>query len=603
MLLSELIRYHDRYVEENGARQTPDIIPPSGYQMQPIKGIIRLDASGTFLGIDLTDGGLGNKDRGKRYPAPDIVRAAGIRAKLLVDNAEYVLGFARREGDKKVVDRHAAFIAEINKCYDETKAPVLKAVKKFLSAIDHAEVKAALWQGFTPDSTLTFNVDGKLPIDDPLVQAYWAREMIRDSQGSTEIPYEAESLISGVYGPAMTKEPVKIKGIPDGQTSGMNFISANASAFGSYGLRGIGSAPVLVEEAEKYANALNRLLSDKKTHLRLGGLAYIFWTREGDTPPISEALTDPTNQDSGGIFADPETEFSSDSAQVRSMLRGAWSGQKNLDIKATDFFAVGLSASGARVAVRSYITITIDELIERLANFYLTQKLVLRSPTEAPVLGIYALAASLYRDFRKESAVHDLAALVAFSLQGDQLPYRYLQRLTARNRAERRVTRPRAALAKMTLISRGAIPMGTMEELDTSYPNVAYQLGRLLAVLDDIQSSVMKVNSTLVDRFYGSMSTTPKSVWGRLMMGTQPHLARLRKEKPGAYYAKQRMLEEVNSRIQPEDVPGVLSLTDQALFSLGYYHQRAAISRDIQAAVKAKAELNPGAEATVSEGA
>lgn len=139
--------------------------------------------------------------------------------------------------------------------------------------------------------------------------------------------------------------------------------------------------------------------------------------------------------------------------------------------------------------------------------------------------------------------------------------------------------------------------MGSLEELDTSYPAVAYQLGRLLAVLDDIQGSVMKANATLVDRFYGSMSTTPKAVWGRLVQGSQPHLAKLRKERPGAYIAKQGLLEEVNSRIRPDEIPAVLSLEEQALFSLGYYHQRASISREIRAAKVAK-EVKSRAQAS-----
>lgn len=588
MLLNELIRYEDRYRKENATRQVQATVPASGYQLQPIKGIIELDADGKLLNIQPLDGGTGTRDRGKLHAAPEIVRSSGVRAKLLADNAEYVLGLARREGDKRVAERHAAFIAELESCLDATGVPELEAVRKFLATIDHAEVREELWPGFEPTATLTFRIAGKLLIDDPLVQQYWAGVVKADSEG--EHPVEAESLVSGIHDLVITKEPVKIKGIPDGQTSGMNFISANADAFGSYGLRNVGSAPVRFEEAEKYANALNRLLSDRSTSLRLGGLAYVFWTREGDTPPVGPTLIDPVAAGMGSIFADPVASIASSAEQVRALLQGIWTGQENLNLEPTDFFAVGLSASGARVAVRNYITMTVDELLSQITNFFLAQKLALRSADDQPLFGVYALAASLYRDFRKESAVHDLAALVNFSLTGSRLPHRFLQRLNARNRAERRVTRPRAVLTKMTLISRGAISMGTLEDLDVSYPSTAYQLGRLLAVLDDIQGSVMRAKSTVVDRFYGSMSTTPRAVWGRLMQGTQHHLARLRKEKPGAYTAKQRMLEEVNSRIGPDSIPSVFSLEDQALFSLGYYHQRARISRDIQAAIKARDE-------------
>ena len=506
---------------------------------------------------------------------------------MLADNAEYVLGLAKKDGDKNVIKRHQVFVTEVEKCYEATKVTEVKAVVTFLKGINLAQVQAALWDGFLPDVVVSFDVAGVRPIENPLVQKYWAAEVKFDSEGSTSTPNQGESLISGNFDAVIVKEPVKIKGIPDGQTSGMNFVSANASAFASYGLREIGNVPVRFGEAEKYANALNRLLSDERTHLRLGGVAYAFWTKEGDVPPLRDALGNPAESGLHDIFASPKIEVDSRPHQVREMLKGIWVGQQKLDLRPTDFYAVGLSASGSRVVVRHYIVTTVDEVLGQLAFFYAAQKLVARD-AEARAQGIYALAASLYRDFRKESSGHDLDALLAFALEGGRLPHTFLQRLTARNRAEKRVTYPRAVLTKMTLISRGVTDMGKLEELDTSYPDVAYQLGRLLAVLDDIQNSVMKANATLVDRFYGSMSTTPKAVWGRLLQGTQYHLAKLRKEKPGVYLAKQRMLEEVNSRIHPDEIPGVLSLESQALFSLGYYHQRAAISRSIQAAREAK---------------
>ena len=136
-----------------------------------------------------------------------------------------------------------------------------------------------------------------------------------------------------------------------------------------------------------------------------------------------------------------------------------------------------------------------------------------------------------------------------------------------------------------------------LEMLDVLRPEPAYHLGRLLAVLDDIQSSVMKANTTLVDRFYGSMSTTPYAVVGRLIHGSQAHLQKLRKENEGAYFAKQRELEGVMGRLK--DIPAKpLTTPQQALFALGYYHQRAEISNGIReriAAKKARTELQANA--------
>jgi CRISPR-associated protein Csd1 len=56
------------------------------------------------------------------------------------------------------------------------------------------------------------------------------------------------------------------------------------------------------------------------------------------------------------------------------------------------------------------------------------------------------------------------------------------------------------------------------------------------------------------------------------MRGAQAHLAKLDRDKHGAYVAIQRELGEITGAI--DDFPTVLSLKDQGRFSLGYYHQR-----------------------------
>jgi len=593
MLLKQLVDYAERLERENLALDDQDTVVPSGHQLQAIKGFVKLDREGNFLEFYPTDGGKGKKDKGKEFASPHIGRAAGIKAKLLADNAEYAYGFAKKENDPKTQDRHKAFVQAVQDCSDSTQNPLVLAVLQYL----RQPIRPEQWEGFDPNLNYSFEVDGQFPFEQKDVQAYWSAKAMggnltdQDTTSSTNLQMPM-SLMSGLAGPIMEREPVKMKGIPGGQMAGMNFISANASAFISYGMEASQIAPVLISEAEKYANALNKLLSEEKTHLRLGEMVYAFWTREGEVFPLKDAFADPVEAGLLDIFTEPtELVFADRAEQVRESLKSIWTGQKKLDPRPTAFYAVGLSASGSRIVVRHHIVSTVEEVLGKLGNFFAAQKMVAPHADEpAKPHGVYALASSLYRDFRKESSTHDLDALLAYALEGNQvLPHHFLQRLSARNRAEKRVTYPRAVLTKMVLISRKELQMGQLEEREMDYPDTGYQLGRLLAALDNIQTSVMSANTTLVDRFYGSMSTTPKAVWGRLMQGTQPHLARLRKDKPGVYALKQRMLEEINSRINPQDIPNVLSLEGQALFSLGYYHQRAAIGKEIQDARDAKA--------------
>lgn len=125
--------------------------------------------------------------------------------------------------------------------------------------------------------------------------------------------------------------------------------------------------------------------------------------------------------------------------------------------------------------------------------------------------------------------------------------------------------------------------MADMAELELTNRDPAYLCGRLLAELEATQRAALgDVGAGVVDRYFGTASSAPASVFGRLLRGAQPHLMRLRKEKPGAYRRLDERLQDILSGLNgPNGFPATLTLKQQGLFSLGYYHQKAA---DIRAA-------------------
>jgi len=72
----------------------------------------------------------------------------------------------------------------------------------------------------------------------------------------------------------------------------------------------------------------------------------------------------------------------------------------------------------------------------------------------------------------------------------------------------------------------------------------------------------------------------------RLLRGAQPHLSKLHRDQGGLWNLLDERLREITSRIG--DFPKTLSLREQGLFALGYWHQRAADSRDRIAASEAR---------------
>jgi len=135
---------------------------------------------------------------------------------------------------------------------------------------------------------------------------------------------------------------------------------------------------------------------------------------------------------------------------------------------------------------------------------------------------------------------------------------------------------------KAVLQSLTGMKEDSMAQLEPTEQRPAYLCGRLLAVLEAVQYAAQgKINTTLVDRFYGAASTAPASVFGNLLGDVQAHLAKLRKTRPAACTALQQRLETVMRGLP--SFPRTLSLQDQALFGLGYYHQRAQDRADAQA--------------------
>ena len=75
---------------------------------------------------------------------------------------------------------------------------------------------------------------------------------------------------------------------------------------------------------------------------------------------------------------------------------------------------------------------------------------------------------------------------------------------------------------------------------------LAYRLGCLFAVLEQAQRGALgDVNASIVDRYYGTASSVPYSVFPRLIAGCQNHLSKIRKNKPGQAVNMDKRLGEI----------------------------------------------------------
>lgn len=553
-------------LSEYGARQDDEPDLPTLYSKTPVRYIINLDDDGRLLNPRPTDTAnpkVAAEKRGVRLPMPQVTRSVSIKPLLLADNSEYTFGFARNLDKQKRVDAcHEAYMALLERCAERTGERSVAAVRAFLHADPIAQLE--LKDDFDRSATITFRVGinvAVFPTDLPGVQAFWAEVNDPDADPDKPAPV-MQCVVCQQTKPVLTRLQGKIKGVPGGQKTGTSIISANEEAYLSYGLEASLVAPTCASCGQRFTRAANKLLASETNRLTIGDAAFIFWTRDDIGFDAFTALNDPRSEDVRALFDSPRR------------------GKDHTDLEDTNFYAAALSASGARVVVRDWIDTTVGEVRQHLREWFLGQDIVANDGQPGRPIKLFGLARATVRDI-KDLPVSTPRTLLHTALMGTPLPRGLLYQAVRRNRAEQGVTRTRAALIKLVLESerwaeRRRSPTSeeedNMVQLSSGNDNAAYRCGRLLAVLEEVQEAAIGVR-TIGDRFYGTASSAPASVFGRLLRGAKPHLSKLYRDKRPIHNALQQRLEEVQVGLTV--FPRTLTLEEQGLFSLGYYHQRA----------------------------
>lgn len=542
MILERLRDFH--------ARIQDDLIP-SYHKEQGCRWILEVGPDGSFRGFVET----GKTKRSATDFCTPYMRRAGSKPPpyLLVDKPAYVLGLPRNDKKKwreKAAQRHEDYVALVKECADDVDRPALKTFLTFLEAhVDDALADPATGEMKKGDLIIP-RVDGTLITEIPEVQQFWIKR--QDAKAAEKSSLTTECTICGEQRPAIRTEPVELVLGPDR----VNVITGNEKAFLSHGLEQSEIAPVCQVCARTYGEALHYLLEKEQHHLRLGDVTWVYWT------------------DRGTDFDPFDTVAKADPRDIETLLEAPYKSAPPGDIDAAWFYAAALTSNISRLAVRSWITTTVGEVKRNVGRYFERMRLVGRDGPRYH--GLYALVGSTVRELG-DLPPHTIETLLTHALTGQQLPMSLLHQAIRRARAEGGITHPRAALLKLVLLSNqpdDATPMAD-EKLNPNHDNPAYHCGRLLAVLENIQrKAIPNLNTTLVDRYYGTASTAPASVFGNLLRGVQSHLSKFRRSSNdrglGVYF--ERQIGEIMSQL--DGFPRTLSAEDQAIFALGYYQQR-----------------------------
>ncbi len=365
-------------------------------------------------------------------------------------------------------------------------------------------------------------------------------------------------------------------------------MSINNLAQARAGKTQLASTPICPRCGTVPIAALTRLLSTPASR-RLGRESVLVWWYTGE----------PTGFSPIGTILTPDPDHVQALLDQANRPSGARAHER-----ATWFHAITLGARKSRAIVHDHMTEPLPRLAATLERWLADTELGPQTQTYRPGLRALTRAAGRYDEnskrYREESEPVRLERdLLACALHGTRPPAYLLPHLLTRINRDRRIDRDRAATLRLCLTRtpNPTCPEATMPVLNAECTEPAYVAGRVMALLEIIQTRAIPQLSTTLATRYRSAARNPV-ILNNLIGNAKVHLARMRRD--GKKAAANALEERLQAVLQLLEGSGGLatthSLAEQGYYHLGYYHEREA---DRLAAIKG-AEAKREREAATS---
>ncbi|MFV0389576.1 MAG: type I-C CRISPR-associated protein Cas8c/Csd1 [Pyrinomonadaceae bacterium] len=605
MLLASLSQFYKRSLDEG------KIIDPA-FTAKYIRWLIPITIEGTLEG-----GGLIEipKEGGRLVTLPKTNRPknAGGVAEFLWEGIEAMFSlpsdFDKVPSDEKKrlrqestrAGKHEDFMRQLNEAFNATNCGELKAVIKFFDTLEDSmpppflrwgalnEGEKPCWlvltaggkeEKFKADN-FTFQVNGTIAVDLQETRNFW-REKFADEKAEKESDSKTGvCLVTGSTNAAISPSHLpKISSVRGASSMGAALISFDKDSFRSYGIKKSYNSPISFEAVEAYTNALNYLVSNKKHHFAVGETTLVFWARNSDaaTDWISKLFDSPDESNLKAFLASP-------------LLGEARAGTLPPD----DFYSVTLGGNAGRIIVRDWMQITVAQALLNYDQWFKDLRIAeLRSHhnDKIPPFSLYRLAVSTVREskeLRPEVSRQLFRAAVLASAPSISLIKGLVKRVAVDLSADGTKSLnnlSRFALLKL-IINRNEKEKSRMieEKLNPEIRDDAYNCGRLLAIFEDLQAAAHEYKLegvSVVEKYYGTASSSPNSAFGILWRLHQHHLKKVsRNNRAKAEAIKARIAEicslfEAQTASNAPSFPRSFDLRAQGRFALGFYQQIAA---------------------------
>jgi CRISPR-associated protein Csd1 len=600
MILQALTRYYD--ILSNDPES--DVAPP-GYSVANVSYALNLSAQGELLDIfplfEQVQFGKKTVERPRRMLVPEQVkRSSGIVSNFLCDNNAYVLGLSDKDEKdfKYSIKRFETFRQFNTDLLVKANCDAARTVINFLNRYDphtgkeHPAIASHL-ETLLKGGNLIFMFQNKYAHEDKEIGQVW------QTYKAGKDAVMGQCLVTGENAP-IARLHTSLKGVRDANPTGASLVGFNARAYESYNrTNGQGlNSPVSEKATFAYTTVLNHLLSSANPNKKfvLGDTTVVYWA-ESEQSGYAHAFA--------SLF-EPEIEEEKpiEKQEMRKQAEGRMKEAAEkirrfqaLDISRltkgldenTRFYVLGLAPNAARISVRFFLTEPFGQIVERMLRHYHDLEMVKEYDNQPTYITVRHI---LDETVSKKSKAKDASPLMAGSmfrsiLTGTPYPAALYYAIINRIRADvddpdkkiHKINYVRAATIKAFLLrkyrnqTQNPIQEVLSMSLNPRSTIPAYVLGRLFAVLEKVQQEAIgNVNASIKDRYFTSACATPASVFPILLRLSQHHIT-----KAEFGYASDRRIQEILGLLDVENnpIPSHLSLDEQGIFVLGYYHQRA----------------------------
>jgi CRISPR-associated protein Csd1 len=600
---------------------------PEFFRDRPVRWQLALTGGGDLASeqlTDLADPSDKTRKNGTVHPVPHTTRTVAVAPCIGADDIQYVLGWCDDNSKPARVGQcHASFVAIIKAWADDhPDEAAARAIARFYASGQAADITRP--DKWTSKQLVLISVDGQPVTELPSLRQFWAAEVQRRKTGGPGgTARRGLCLVCAREGTLLNTLPQLVpRRLVPLAINDASLVSGNERIHTYDFSTGLSNAPICVACGTRAVTSLQEVLSDPGSHLSYGDSRLGWWMLGGHPFDLASTLA----------VEDPES--------VRSLVErvrrsGTWSDSADRPtLDAGRFCAVTVRGSAARIMVRDWIDMPLDQLEANVAAWFADHAMHSANPDRGPYHSLVLLVLSVgrwipdrdgpggrYADFgaRNPGRPPDTGRqLLRAALLRAPLPSSALAHLVTRIRADRHVDAPRAALLRLIVTRTPAQHMeAPMAGLDPDNHDPAYLAGRIFAVLEHIQyrsnapdqakknadqaatqtKKPRQVNASYTDRYFGGAIANPRIALIQGQQLAQAWLKKLNRTQPGAASKLRQQLTDLFDCFDAAaGLPGQADLTRQATFILGYHQQRADSRSRAIAARSTAAEPQPAPE-------